>query len=162
MSPIDLHEWARRNAVWEVKDAIAKGLNLNAKDAFGCTPLHCAIAGRSVETALLLLEHGADLRAQDNNGSTALHYAIAHGLPRVAEELLKHDPAMIGISDKHGNEPLWTAAFNSKGDYSLVSMLKRYGADPRHDNNVNLSPVDIAKRKGDETLLRILESAIVR
>ena len=34
-----------------------------------------------------------------------------------------------------------------QGNYELVTLLLRYGANPDHRNNVNLTPVDIAIRK---------------
>jgi ankyrin repeat protein len=107
----------------------------------------------------LLLAYNADVSAKDKDGKTALHYAIEYALPDVAEELLKKNPNITAIADKFGNEPLWTAVFNAKGNYDLVSLLLRYGANPHHRNSTNLTPLDISKRKGDVTLLRILEFA---
>jgi uncharacterized protein len=156
MSPIDLHEYARRNSLRELEEAIAKGRDVNERDAAGCTPLHCAIAEKSVEAAFFLLEHGADVTAQDNRGSTALHGAVAHRLPQVAEELLRRDAGLIGISDKYGNEPLWDAPFGARGDYILVALLLRHGADPGHRNRAGLSSLDLAKRMEDQSLLQVL------
>ena len=65
MNTIDLHYYARRNSVHDMKEAIRSGLNINGRDAFGCTPLHCAIGEKSVDAAMLLLERGADVTAKD-------------------------------------------------------------------------------------------------
>jgi ankyrin repeat protein len=158
MKESDLHRYARMNQVEELLQMIMKGIKLNEKDGFGATALHCAIAEKSVDVIALLLEHNADVTAQDSDGKTPMHYAIEYNLPAVAEELLKKNSSVIAIADRFGNEPLWTAAFNAKGNYELVSLLLRYGADPEHRNNINLSPLDIPKRKRDDGLLRILES----
>jgi ankyrin repeat protein len=158
----DLHACARFNRLEELRALIANDANLNVRDEFGATALHYAVAYKNFDVIALLLEHGADVALQDRDGSTALHVAIEYNLLQVAEELLKKNPGLIAIADKHGNEPLWTAAFNAKGNYGLVLLLRRYGADPKHRNNVNLSPVDIPKRKGDSALLRILESKEAR
>jgi ankyrin repeat protein len=106
----------------------------------------------------LLLEHGADVTAQDKDGSTPLHYAIENCLDSVVETLVKKNRAVIAIADKHGNEPLWTAAFDARGDYEAFLLLLSYGADPTDLNKVNSSPLDLAKRMGEDALLRILES----
>jgi ankyrin repeat protein len=159
MKKIDLHGYAVMNRVDELRAAITEGVNLNEKDRFGATALHSAIAYKNLEVIALLLEHGAEVTAQDKDGSTPLHYAIEHNLHSVAEALVKRNPAVIVIADKHGNQPLWTAAFNARGSYETVSMLLGYGADPNHVNKTSLSPLDLAKRIGEGALLRILESA---
>jgi ankyrin repeat protein len=153
----DLHACARLNRLEELRRLIANGVNLNEKDEFGATALQYAISYKNLEVVGLLLEHSADVDVQDSDGSTALHIAIEGKLPTVAEKLLKRNPGVLTIADKHGNEPLWTAAFNPKGNYELVLLLLRYGANPEHRNNANLSPVDMARRRNDHTLVRILE-----
>jgi ankyrin repeat protein len=152
----NLHDCARFNRLDELQALIRKGVNINEENEFGSTALHGAIAYKNLDAIALLLEHGADVAVQDRDGSTALHYACEHKLPRVAEELLKRNPGLVAIADKYGNQPLWTAAFNPKGDYGLVQLLLRYGADPQHRNNVNMAPIDMAKRRGDDALVRIL------
>ena len=123
-------------------------------------PLRCTAVSpeKCEEAAKFLLEHGADATAQGEGGGTALHYAVEYRLPRLVEEILKRTPTAVAISDIHGNEPLWSAAFNPKGDYELVSLLLRYGANPHHRNKVGLTPVDMAKRRSNNTLVQILES----
>jgi uncharacterized protein len=157
MRAMELHRYARMNQIDELRAAIMAGMNLNEKDEFGATPLQYAIAENNVDVISLLLEHDADITAQDADGKTALHYAIEHKLPRVAEELIKKNPKAVAIADKFGNEPLWTATFNANGNYELVTLLLRYGADPDHLNNANLSPRDIPKRKHDDELVQILD-----
>jgi len=153
---VDIHKYARMNLLEELRKAISTGVDLNQKDRFGATALHDAISQKRIDVVLLLINHDADITSQDSDGKTSLHYAIEYNLPQVAEALLKKDRRVISISDKFGNQPLWTAV--AKGRYEFVTLLMRYGADPEHRNNVNLAPVDIPKRKKDDSLLRILES----
>ena len=158
MRTVDLHGYARMNSIDDLQTAIMNGADVNGKDRFGATPLHYAIAEKRLEVISVLLKHGADVTAQDVDGRTPLHYAVENNLPKVAEELLKKNRAVISIGDKFGNQPLWTAAFNSKGNYDFVALLLHYGADPKHQNNANLTPLDIPKRKRDDALLSVLES----
>ena len=155
----DIHRFARRGNLDAIREAVQAGTNIDTKDEFGSTALQNAIAQKQLAAVDLLLALGADVAVQDRDGSTALHWAIEHDLPKVLESLLQKCPEAVSISDKHGNEPLWTAAFRARGQYEIVSLLLKYGANTQHRNNVNLTPLDIPKRKGEAALLQLLESA---
>jgi ankyrin repeat protein len=162
MIQIDLRKLAIQNRVEELRAALMKGADPNERDSFGATALLAAIAYKSLDVIPVLLENGADVTVQDKDGSTALHYAIEHKLPKILQALLRKCPHAVSLSDKHGNQPLWTAAFNARGDYEMVSMLLESGADPEHANKVSLTPLDIPKRKGEPALLQLLESKVIR
>lgn len=162
MGSNDIHRFARKGDIESIRLASQKGSNLDAKDEFGSTALEYAIAEKQLDTVFLLIELGAKVASQDDDGLTSLHCAIEHKLPSVLEALLAKCPEAVAISDKHGNQPLWTAAFNARGKYEMVSMLLRHGADPTHRNNVNLCALDIPKRKNEPALLLLLESTISR
>jgi ankyrin repeat protein len=162
MPPRNIHWYAESGDLDALCMSVSAGADVNEKDKFGKTALHCAIVENQVVAVDELLRLGADAAIQDANGSTALHYAIEHKLPRVLQALLTKCPEAVSIADKHGNQPLWTAAFNARGDYEMVTMLLESGADPEHLNKVSLSPLDIPKRKGEPALLQLLESKVVR
>ncbi|MGH3012324.1 MAG: ankyrin repeat domain-containing protein [Gaiellaceae bacterium] len=78
---------------------VARGAVVNVvarNDELQVTPLQSAAAAREVETAGLLLEHGADPNAHHGGGFTALHAAAQNGDAPLVELLLAHgaDPAL--------------------------------------------------------------------
>lgn len=160
MNNVSLHRLARTNEIDALKEAIDRGANVNEKDKFGTTALHYSISEANHDVTDLLLERGADVTTQDHNGATALHYAVEYNACDVAEALLRRDRKVLTLIDKQGNQPLWTAVFNARGNYEMVNLLLRHGADVMHKNNVDASPLDLAKRMGDDALTQILEKSM--
>jgi ankyrin repeat protein len=55
------------------------GAEVDAKNAYGSTPLHVACAARASPACMALVQAGADVNAVNNGGWTALHYALRGG-----------------------------------------------------------------------------------
>ena len=75
---------------------IAKGLDVNAKNDGGETPLHSA---GNKEVAELLIEKGADVNAKDVDGDTPLDWATHPSNPNASAEtadLLRKHGAKTG------------------------------------------------------------------
>jgi uncharacterized protein len=143
----DIYYFARSGKVDSIQKAVNSGMDINKKDEFGVTALQYSIAFNQVNVAHFLLSLGADVTIQDNDGLTAVHYAVEYSLSDILIALLQKCPQALEISNKYGNQPLWTAIAKPKDDLKLVSLLLDFGADVDHLNNVNLSPLDILKRK---------------
>jgi hypothetical protein len=56
-----LHEFCSRGQVSRVKQLLGLGVDLNAKNRQGLTPIHFAVQGRSLEVIKLLAEAGAQI-----------------------------------------------------------------------------------------------------
>ena len=67
---------------------LAKGAEVNARNAHGWTPLHVAAAGGDPGVVALLLQHGADVHAQSYIGTTPLDNATTRGGRKAVIDLL--------------------------------------------------------------------------
>jgi ankyrin repeat protein len=81
------------------------GIEVNPKDAKGCTPLHRAVNSGSREKIRLLLEHGADVNAKEERGHTAMDMAV-----------LRKDQSMIDLFKQAGV----TSAIDPKKSYRVL------------------------------------------
>jgi ankyrin repeat protein len=67
---VDIHQAAREGYIEDVKQHLAAGTDVNAKNQRGLTPLHAAAVNGHKEIAELLIAKGADVNAKMDNGST--------------------------------------------------------------------------------------------
>ena len=107
---------------------IEYGADVNAKNAYGSTPLHCASKGHHCEVGSvlrLLLKHGGDVNARDNIGFTPLHEASYRGAMGIVPILLMHG-ADVEAVDSGG----WTAlqVADASGHDEVVKLLREHGA----------------------------------
>ena len=73
-----------------VKQHLAKGLDINAKNKDGVTALQIATLLGQYEIAELLVQKGADVNTKANDGTTALHSAAFLGRYKEAKLLLEN------------------------------------------------------------------------
>ena len=95
------------------------GLNVNAQDIRGRTPLHESIKHGARLMARILLNGGADPNIQDAWGSTALHIAVIRNDIEMIQSCIKYG-ADVGIRDEVGN----TAADLAVGQFADPAVLK--------------------------------------
>ena len=81
------------------------GLDKDAKDLYGNTPLNLAAFRGTLDLVKFLLEKGADKEAKDNNGNTPLHKAAKRRKVNVVKLLLEKG-ADKEAKDNNGNTPL--------------------------------------------------------
>lgn len=124
----------------------------------GIKPLLTAISARSPDLIRSALELGEDPNWRDESGRVPLHYCGIHKCASCAE-LLIQSGADINAEDQHGNQPLWTAVFEARGDYSVVSILMKAKADPNHRKRYGRSPQMFAEQIMDAVLVKLLALA---
>lgn len=118
----------------------ASGVDVNAQDASGFTPLHYCIS--SLEIMRLLLDHGADATIGDNCLVTPLHVAAEGGLTQAAAMLLEAFPNAIHCVDEHRRTPLCLAVI--EGCKECAVLLLDRGSDIDSRDYANQTPLRFA------------------
>ena len=85
-----IHEAARTGNIEAVKQHIAAGADVNAKDVDGINPLHYVTWTDHKETVELLLANGADVNGKSDFGKTPLDWATTFIHTKTANLLRKH------------------------------------------------------------------------
>ncbi|ELT88636.1 hypothetical protein CAPTEDRAFT_47865, partial [Capitella teleta] len=126
-----LHKACLFDNVRMVKILLNKGLEIDARDIYGYTPLFIVISSSSNETTLkmiveALVTNGANVDTSDHDGDTPLHMASIRKHPSIVNYLLENgaDPNAI---NNEGNTPYHYAIWNEQKQ--LADSLLKYGAD---------------------------------
>ena len=143
----------------------ARGVDVDAEDAKGCTALHHASAAGQAESVRLLLDGGAD-KDRENTVTwrhvdeaarwRPLHYACAAGHESVARLLLQRG-ARTGKVDSDGDwtdQPLHVAC--ARGHVDVVRLLLAAGADQDARGHSGYSPYHLAIQHGHEAVVSLL------
>lgn len=84
--------------VVQMQALLAKGAEVNARNAHGWTPLHVAAVGGDPAVVDLLLLHGANVHAQSYIGTTPLDNATTRGGRKAVIDLLLAHGARPGTA----------------------------------------------------------------
>ncbi|MGD8727355.1 MAG: ankyrin repeat domain-containing protein [Gemmatimonadales bacterium] len=124
---VSLHTAAFHGDLAAVTQHIAAGSDLDARDAYGSTPLTVAATFDKSEVARALIEAGADLDIANNDGGTALHAAAFLCRTEIVDALLAAG-ANKYRRDHFGNTPLEsvTAPFEAATIRLSREMTGRY------------------------------------
>jgi cytohesin len=133
-----LHEAALYCRPQWARELLDRGLDANAADDGGNTPLHVASCAEVVD---VLISHGADLKRLNKMGLTPLHTAARYGFTSAVLAMLKYvdSPDVRGAN---GVTPLHVAAYYKHPD--IVEALLRRGADPNARDSKGRTPLHYA------------------
>ena len=123
---ISIHDAAFKGNIEAVKQHLAAGVDVNAKDNAGGAPLIHAAWNDHKDTAELLIAKGADVNAKNKKyGQAPLHIAAAHGYKEIAE-LLIAEGADVNANNNDSKTPLdLVATWDLFG--STRSLLRKHG-----------------------------------
>jgi len=122
---IDIWTAAARGDIEAVKEYLAAGTDVNAKDSDGATPLHWAAFGDHKEIAELLIAEGADVNAKNEDSWTPLLIAAVAGRKETAELLIAKG-ADVNAKAVTGETPLDSAIINKHTE--TADLLRKHGA----------------------------------
>ncbi|KAK2850280.1 hypothetical protein Q7C36_009063 [Tachysurus vachellii] len=133
------------------------GVPLESRDAEGRTALHVAAWQGDLDGIELLLRHGADPNAQDSEGRPPLHSVAWRGNMSAGRLLLRARGINVNLAcKKQGATALSISA--QEGHTEIVAMLLENGAEPDLVDYYGRSPVKVAGKRGNFTIVRLLES----
>ena len=101
-----IHNAAYDRKIELIKQHLAAGTDVNAKNEQGRTPLH--VAAWDSQASVLLIEKGADVNAKDDDGNTPLHEAASDGNKEIVELLIAKG-ADVNAMDDTRRSPLDSA-----------------------------------------------------
>ena len=125
-----------------VKQYLANGVDVNARDENDSTPLHIAVWEGHKEIAKLLIAAGADVNAKKQGGITPLLITVDNG-DRGSIELFIAAGADVNRKMKGGSTPLHRAS--GQGQKRISEMLIAAGANVNAVTNGGKTPLDSAK-----------------
>jgi ankyrin repeat protein/beta-lactamase regulating signal transducer with metallopeptidase domain len=125
------------------RQAIKKGVDINALSQKGDSALHLAARGNHLEILKMLLELGAEVNIRGYFGTTPLFTAAQNGNSKIVEQLLTHG-ADAQARSMSGNTALSPAITNAHVD--VVRLLLSQGLDANERLVSGFYPLQAAVR----------------
>jgi len=120
-----LHGALQLGDLARVKALLEQGVDVNAKDENGRTPLLLAARNNDVNTAKLLISAGADVNAKENRGYTPLYYVFWFGNKDLTTLLISKG-AEVNVEPQKDYPLIYYAVWNE--DLDTVKLLVAKGA----------------------------------
>jgi len=140
-----------------VEYLLRAGVNPNSPHTRYGTIMHAAAATRLIDSLLpvLVARKGDTNLRHPGDQSTPLHAAVVAGQMLNVEQLLDRK-ALVNVSDDKGRTPLHLSINLADGGGIMIRLLD-YGADPTAPDIEGKTPLDLAKERGEKSLIRPLE-----
>jgi protein-disulfide isomerase len=152
-APYDIHAAIRGGNLEQVEAALNGGVDPNAPDSWGRTPLIVALQQGKVPLVELLISRGASVTATDAWGRTPL--LVATQLKNTAAiHLLLEKQVDVNAANKNDITPLIAAA--QTGNKEAAAMLLAAGAAVDLKDNLGWTALRWAEYRKDDAMIKLL------
>ena len=150
-----LRQAAAEGNLLRVETFLRQGMNAQAADQHGVTPLFLAAKHGRRDVVELLMERGAVVNLARQDGVTPLFIAVQEGRPDMVALLLEKGADAKTQARIGGVTLLHVGAY--RGNRETVKLLLQHGADKNARMSSGERPVDLANKQGHQTLIPLLE-----
>ncbi len=137
-----------------VRELLAKGADINAKNTNGYTALHMAVSKSHKDIVEFLIAKGADVNARSRSGSTPLHLAKREDIAKI----LLASGVEIDPRDSAGYTPLLRAA-KYRTKEVVEALLEAGAAVDAKEKGDGQTPLHFAVRRGNVEIAEALIAA---
>ncbi|UJP11441.1 ankyrin repeat domain-containing protein [Microbacterium sp. KUDC0406] len=145
-----------------VRALISEGVDIDAQDQTCSNPFLFGCINDQLELVTIMAEAGADLKRLTRMGGNGLTPAAEKGHLEVVRYLLENTRVNVNLTNNLG----WTALIETiiLGDggpvrQQIVELLLAHGAKPGMPDPWGTSPADLARERGYDEIVAILERA---
>lgn len=135
---------SKKNYKDGIEYLVNEGVDVNAQNSDGKTPLLIAIENTSSENIRALTALGANYNISDADGNTAIHAAVKNGNDNVLDLVLSEYNQVINEPNKNGLTPLHVAAMTAY-NFASLEILIANGADLSIKTTFDETVFDLAK-----------------
>jgi ankyrin repeat protein len=129
---------------------IEKGVDPEARDVNGNTPLHYAAAVGDIDIITKLDKAGANINAQNTQGMTPVISAIGNGKTQAAKAIINKFNTDVNLADNDGKTPLHHAA--ERGNDLLLPALIANRVDIEAKDKSGKTALDVARGDAKDSL----------
>ena len=146
---------ANRGDVEAMRLLIEAKAQVDAQNGRGETALMLAAGHGNPDVVRFLLERGTDVRLRTKRSDTALGNAATAGNAEGVRMLLDHG-AEVNVRNMRGYSPLMLAASSDTVPADVVTQLLANGADTSFVGDYDETARDLAAKRGDTKVTRLL------
>jgi ankyrin repeat protein len=149
---------AARGDVDTLGQLITAKVDVNARNGAGETALMFAATSGTAGAVRLLIDSGADATLRSKRNETALGNAGTSGDEATVRLLLERG-AEVNVRNIRGYSPLMLAASSEVMPAPVVKLLLARGADTSFTGDYDETAFELAAKRGDTEVTRVLASA---